>query len=82
MTVNESARQLFQIMRSYGFEDRSIIRCLFSLYKISVHDVALRAEVSDQFVRQFLAGRRSSEKVGEVMKEMLFGAESEIDLEL
>lgn len=82
MTVNESARQLFQYMRSLGFADRDILRCIFSLFKVNIHDVALQAGVSEQFVRQFLAGKKSSEKVAAAVTEMLFGDGSGIDLKL
>ena len=82
MTVNEKARQLFHYMRSLGFGDRAILRCIFSLFRVNVHDVALQAGVSEQFVRQFLAGKKSSGKVKAVVTEMLFGEGSGIELQL
>ncbi len=82
MTVKDKARQLFHFMRSLSFGDREILRCIFSLFKVSVHDIALHAGVSEQFVRQFLAGKKSSEKVAEAVKVMLFGEGSGIEFKL
>lgn len=82
MTVKEKARPLFHFMRFLGFPDRDILRCVFSLFHVNVHDVALEAGVSDQFVRQFLAGKKSSEKVAEAVKVMLFGEGSGIEFKL
>lgn len=82
MTVKDKARQLFFFMRSLDFEDLAILRCIFSLFNISIHDVAIQAGVSEQFVRQFLAGKKASEKVAAAVTEMLFGDGSGIDLNI
>jgi hypothetical protein len=82
MDVKEAALCLYHVMQAFGVRNGKSIRALLGIYNISVHDVAKRADVSPQFVGQWLAGRRSSEKVNEAVKEMLFGKGITVDLNL
>lgn len=79
MDVKEQARCIFFFLRAIGIPEGKVLRGMFVFFDISIHDVALRASVSDQFVRKCLAGIRVSERVDEAVKELLFGSGASVD---
>jgi hypothetical protein len=80
MNVKEYARCLFYVMKGFGIPAGKAISALIGIYDVSIHDIAVRAGVTDQFVRRCLAGDRTSDKVDEAVKELLFGSGASVDL--
>lgn len=73
MTVKNNALAIYNLMRSSGIPEGRALRALFVAFDVRLLHVAESAEVSVQFVNRWLAGKSKSERVSEVVKEILFG---------
>lgn len=70
---------LFLTMRAFGVSRELALEALFVIRGVTVKELSHRSDVSMQFVREWLRGRKRSRNLDRLAGELLFGDPGAVD---
>ena len=68
-----TAYVLFRVMRALGVSRHKALEALFLLRGTTVKELSHRSDISLQFVREWMRGRKKSRNIDRMVGELLFG---------